>query len=42
LHQSFVADFERGERRLDAVQFLDFAEALGFDPGAAIRKIGAP
>ena len=42
LYQSFVADFERGERRLDAVQFLDFAEALGFDPGAAIRKIGAP
>jgi transcriptional regulator with XRE-family HTH domain len=42
LYQSFVADFERGERRLDAVQFLDFAEALRFDPGAAIRKIDAP
>ena len=39
LYQSFVADFERGERRLDVVQFLDFAEALGFEPGAAIRKV---
>jgi transcriptional regulator with XRE-family HTH domain len=38
-YQSFVADFERGERRLDVVQFLDFAEALGFEPGAVIRKI---
>jgi transcriptional regulator with XRE-family HTH domain len=41
LYQSFVADFERGERRLDVVQFLDFAEALDFEPGAIIRKIGA-
>jgi transcriptional regulator with XRE-family HTH domain len=41
LYQSFVADFERGERRLDVVQFLDFAEALDFEPGAVIRKIGA-
>ena len=38
-YQSFVADFERGERRLDVVQFLDFAEALEFEPGAAIRKV---
>ena len=41
LYQSFVADLERGERRLDVVQFLDFAEALGFEPGAVIRKIRA-
>jgi transcriptional regulator with XRE-family HTH domain len=39
LYQSFVADFERGERRLDVVQFLDFAEALELEPGAVIRKI---
>jgi transcriptional regulator with XRE-family HTH domain len=39
--QSFVADVERGERRIDLVQFLDFADALDFDVGKAIRKIAA-
>ena len=38
-YQSFVADLERGERRLDVVEFLDFADALRFDPAAAIRQI---
>jgi transcriptional regulator with XRE-family HTH domain len=41
VYRTFVIDLERGQRRLDVVQFLDFAEALGFEPGAAIRKIGA-
>ena len=40
-YQSFIADLERGERRLDLVEFIDFAEALGFDPGSAIKKIAA-
>jgi transcriptional regulator with XRE-family HTH domain len=39
--QSFVADVERGERRVDLVQFLDFADGLGFDASKAIRKISA-
>jgi transcriptional regulator with XRE-family HTH domain len=39
--QSFVADVERGERRIDLVQFLDFADALGFDASKAIKKISA-
>jgi HTH-type transcriptional regulator/antitoxin HipB len=39
--QSFVADVERGERRIDLVQFLDFADALGFDASKAIKKIAA-
>jgi len=30
--QSFVSKFERGERRLDVIEFLDIARALGFDP----------
>lgn len=38
-YQSFVADVERGQRRVDVVEFLEFAEALGFDPAAALRKL---
>jgi transcriptional regulator with XRE-family HTH domain len=30
--QSFVSKFERGERRLDVVEFLEVAQALGIDP----------
>lgn len=30
--QSFVSKFERGERRLDVIEFLDIAEALDTDP----------
>jgi transcriptional regulator with XRE-family HTH domain len=29
--QSFVSKFELGERRLDVVEFLEIAEALGLD-----------
>ena len=29
--QSYVSKFERGERRLDIVEFLEVAEALGID-----------
>lgn len=30
--QSYVADFERRERRIDVVEYLALAEAIGFDP----------
>ena len=30
--QSFVAKYERGERRLDVVEFVEVAEALETDP----------
>jgi hypothetical protein len=30
---------ERGERRVDLIQFLDFADALDFDASKAIKKI---
>lgn len=30
--QSFVSKYERGERRLDVVEFGDVAKALGIDP----------
>ncbi len=38
-HQSFVATVESGQRRIDVIELLDFAEAIGFDPHAAIRKL---
>jgi transcriptional regulator with XRE-family HTH domain len=30
--QSYVADFERRERRIDVIEYLALAEAVGFDP----------
>ena len=37
--QSFVSKFERGERRLDVIEFLDIARALGFDPAPFLKKV---
>lgn len=37
--QSFVAKYERGERRLDMVEFLQVAEAIDFDPATLIRRL---
>lgn len=30
--QSFVANYENGERRLDFIEFVEVAEAIGFGP----------
>jgi cyanate lyase len=38
-YQSFVALIEAGQRRVDVIEFLDFAEAIGFDPQRALRRI---
>jgi transcriptional regulator with XRE-family HTH domain len=38
-HQSFVAGVESGQRRIDVVEFLEIAEAIGFDAAAAVRKL---
>lgn len=38
-YQSFVATVESGERRIDVVEFLDLAEAIGFSPTDAIAKL---
>lgn len=37
--QSFVAKVEVGERRLDVVEFIELARALGHSPQALIGKI---
>lgn len=36
--QSFVAKYEGGERRLDVIEFITIAEALGADPSKLIRR----
>jgi len=36
--QSFVSKYERGERRLDVVEFGDVAKALGLDPLRFLRR----
>jgi transcriptional regulator with XRE-family HTH domain len=38
-HQSFVAKYERGERRLDVVEFLWIARAIGADPVRILRAL---
>lgn len=41
LPQSFVAKYERGERRLDVVEFLRVCNALDTDPHHLIRLLSA-
>lgn len=38
-YQSFVATVEGGQRKLDVVELLAFAEAIGFDPREAIKRL---
>ena len=38
-HQSFIARFESGQHRIDVVELLDIAEAIGFDPRAALSRL---
>jgi len=36
--QSFVSKVERGERRLDVIEFCQVAEALGRDPANLLKE----
>lgn len=38
-HQPFVSEIESGQRRVDLVELLDLAEAIGFDPHALIDAL---
>ncbi len=37
--QSFVSKYERGERRLDVIEFFEVARAIGVDPFDLLRAI---
>jgi transcriptional regulator with XRE-family HTH domain len=36
-YQSFVANIETGQRRVDVVELIEIAAAIGFDPKRAIE-----
>jgi transcriptional regulator with XRE-family HTH domain len=37
--QSFVSKYERGERRLDVVEFLEVARAIGVTPFRLLKEL---
>ncbi|WP_246660648.1 helix-turn-helix transcriptional regulator [Nitratireductor sp. XY-223] len=37
--QSFVAKYERGERRLDVVEFVDICRAISINPANILKKL---
>ena len=39
--QSFVSKYERGERRLDVVEFLEIAKAIGIDAVDFLGRISS-
>ncbi|GGF74572.1 transcriptional regulator [Azorhizobium oxalatiphilum] len=39
--QSYIADIERNERRVDIIEFLALAEAIGFDPAEMLREVAS-
>jgi transcriptional regulator with XRE-family HTH domain len=38
-HQSFVAKYEGGERRLDVIEFVHICRAIGISPDRLIKKL---
>jgi transcriptional regulator with XRE-family HTH domain len=38
-YQSVIATLESGQRRIDVVEFLALAEAIGFDPYGALKHV---
>jgi len=40
-YQSFIAAIESGQRRIDVIEFLALAEAIGFGASRGIREVAA-
>lgn len=38
-YQSIIANIESGERRIDVVEFLEIAEAIGFPAARVIERL---
>ena len=38
--QSYVSKYERGERRLDVIEFIEIAKAIGVSPVDLLKKLG--
>ena len=39
LTQARVSDLERGGRRMDVLEYLDYCAAIGLDPIATLRRV---
>ncbi|MDI4663452.1 helix-turn-helix domain-containing protein [Xanthobacter autotrophicus] len=39
--QSYIADIERNERRIDVIEFLALADAISFDPLGVLEEVRA-
>ncbi len=37
--QSYISKIERGERRVDVIEFMEIAKVIGFDPIAFLREL---
>ena len=37
--RSYVSKYERGERRLDVIEFLEIARVIGFDPHELLTQL---
>lgn len=37
--QSYVSKYERGDRRLDVIEFLEIARVLKFDPSNFLQRL---
>lgn len=40
--QSYVSKYERGERRLDVIEFLEIARAIGANPCEILGELAEP
>jgi transcriptional regulator with XRE-family HTH domain len=38
-YQSYITNIETGQRRIDVVELVELAKAIGFDPREAIKAI---
>ena len=38
--QAFISNYERGERRLDVIEFMEICEALGLVPDKILKRVG--
>jgi transcriptional regulator with XRE-family HTH domain len=37
--QSYVSKVERGERKVDVIEFIEIAKVIGLDPTICLRKL---
>jgi len=38
-NQSYVTNLERGQKAVEVVELIEWAEAIGFDPADAVRRV---